>query len=204
MKGTIICISRQDGSGGREIGQRVAEQLGVVCYDKLLVQQTAREAGISAETVAAEDEQPLGFGELLSGNPFADNAALSEAFYSEKQQVFDAESQTMRHLAAKGPCVMIGRCAASVLRSAGYHVLSVFIYGDLDDRAKRIAARNGLSVKEAIHKAEKVDRMRKKFFDFNADTSWGEPASYDLMISSSRYGMEGTADLIVKAVADQA
>ena len=80
MKGTIICISRQYGSGGREIGQRVAEQLGVVCYDKLLVQQTAKEAGISAETVAAEDEQPLGFGELLSGNPFADNAALSEAF----------------------------------------------------------------------------------------------------------------------------
>lgn len=157
-----------------------------------------------AETVASADEQPLGFGELLSGNPFADNAALSEAFYSEKQQVFDAESQTMRHLAAKGPCVMIGRCAASVLRSAGYHVLSVFIYGDLDDRAKRIAARNGLSVKDAIHKAEKVDRMRKKFFDFNADTPWGEPASYDLMISSSRYGMEGTADLIVKAVADQA
>ena len=110
----------------------------------------------------------------------------------------------MRHLAAKAPCVMIGRCAASVLRSAGYNVLSVFNYGDLDDRAKRIAARNGLSVKDAIHKAEKVDRMRKKFFDFNADTSWGEPASYDLMISSSRYGMEGTADLIVKAVADQA
>ena len=73
----------------------------------------------------------------------------------------------------------------------------------MDDRAGRIAVRNGISTKEAIHKAEKVDRMRKKYFDFYSDTPWGSPESYDLMISSSRYGIDGTADVIAKAVTDK-
>ena len=79
----------------------------------------------------------------------------------------------------------------------------MFIYADDDDRARRIAQRNGLSEKAAMHKAEKVDRMRKRYFDFYSDTPWGEPASYDLMVSSIRYGIDGTADVIAKAVIDE-
>ena len=81
--------------------------------------------------------------------------------------------------------------------------MSVFVYGDADDKAKRIAERNNVGIKEAIRKAEKVDRMRKKYFDFYSDTPWGEPASYDLMISSSKYGIDGTVDVIAKAVTDE-
>jgi len=203
MKSTIICIGRQYGSGGREIGEKLARQLGVVCYDKLIIGQTAKESGIAAETVECEEEKPIGLCEMVSGNPFADSAALGEAFYSEKQRVFEAETKTILEIADKGPCVIIGRCASSILRGAGYDVLSVFIYADSDDRAARISARNGIGTKEAMHKAEKVDRMRKKYFDFYSDTPWGEPVSYDLMISSSRYGIDGTADVIAKAVTDK-
>lgn len=99
--------------------------------------------------------------------------------------------------------MIIGRCASSILRGAGYDVLSVFVYADMDDCAKRIAARNNIGTKQAIRKAEKVDRMRKKYFDFYSDTPRGEPESYDLMISSSRYGIDGTADVIAKAVRDK-
>ena len=102
-------------------------------------------------------------------------------------------------LAEKGDCVIIGRCASSILRSAGYHPLSVFIYADSADRAKRIAARNGLDEKRALHKAQKVDRMRRHHFDFYADTLWGEPESYDLMLSSSEYGIDGAASVIASA-----
>lgn len=203
MKGTVVCIGRQYGSGGREIGQKLAQRLGITCYDKLLIQRAAREAGLTEAIVAEEDERPIGLGAMISGNPFADSASLGKAFYSEEERVFAAESRAIEEIASKGSCVIIGRCASSILRDAGYNVLSVFIYADDDDRARRIAQRNGLSEKAAMRKAEKVDRMRKKYFDFYSDTPWGEPASYDLMISSSRYGIDGTADVIAKAVVDK-
>ena len=203
MKGTVVCIGRQYGSGGREIGQKLAQRLGVTCYDKLLIQRAAREAGLTEAIVAEEDERPIGLGAMVSGNPFADSASLGKAFYSEEERVFAAESKAIEEIASKGSCVIIGRCASSILRDAGCNVLSVFIYADDDDRARRIAQRNGLSEKAAMRKAEKVDRMRKRYFDFYSDTPWGEPASYDLMVSSSRYGIDGTADVIAKAVIDE-
>lgn len=203
MKGTIICIGRQYGSGGREIGEKLAKNLGVVCYDKLLIRQAAKDSGLSTDIIENDEERPIGLCEVVSGNPFADSALLGATFYSEKQRVFEAESKAISEIAEKGPCIIIGRCASSILRGAGYDVLSVFVYADMDDRAKRIAERNGIGIKEAIRKAEKVDRMRKKYFDFYSDTPWGEHASYDLMISSSRYGIDGTADVIGKAVADK-
>ena len=203
MKGPVICIGRQYGSGGREIGEKLAKNLGVVCYDKLLIRQAAKDSGLSADIIENDEERPIGLCEVVSGNPFADSALLGATFYSEKQRVFEAESKAISEIAEKGPCIIIGRCASSILRGAGYDVLSVFVYADTDDRAKRIAERNGIGIKEAIRKAEKVDRMRKEYFDFYSDTPWGEHASYDLMISSSRYGIDGTADVIGKAVADK-
>lgn len=203
MNDMIICIGRQYGSGGREIGEKLAKNLGVVCYDKLLIRQAAKDSGLSADIIENDEERPIGLCEVVSGNPFADSALLGATFYSEKQRVFEAESKAISEIAEKGPCIIIGRCASSILRGAGYDVLSVFVYADTDDRAKRIAERNGIGIKEAIRKAEKVDRMRKEYFDFYSDTPWGEHASYDLMISSSRYGIDGTADVIGKAVADK-
>ena len=203
MKNAIICIGRQYGSGGREIGETLAKRLGVTCYDKLLIKQAAKEGGFSEEVVEENDEQPIGLSEMVSGNPFADSVSLCETFYSEKQRVFEAESKAILEIASRGPCVIIGRCASSILRGAGYDVLSVFIYADRDDRAARIARRNGIDMKAAARKAEKIDRVRKKYFDFYSDTPWGEPSSYDLMISSSRYGIDGTADVLVNAVKDK-
>ena len=204
MEQTIICISRQYGSGGREIGETLAEKLGLPCYDKCLIQKAAQEAKLSEGVVAAYDETGADFGPAVSGNPFADTAALSAAFYSEEARVFDAERRVILELAEKGSCVIIGRCACAILRAAGYRPLSVFIYADASDRARRIAARNGLDEKSALRKAQKVDRMRKHHFDFYADTLWGMPESYDLMLSSSEYGMEGAASVIAAAAKEAA
>ena len=190
MERTIICISRQYGSGGREIGEAVAKKLGIPCYDKCLIQKAAQEAGLSETAVAEYDEK---------GEDFGIAAALGEAFYSEEARVFEAERRAILELAEKGDCVIIGRCASAILRAAGYRPLSVFIYADSADRAKRIAERNNLDEKRALHKAQKVDRMRKHHFDFYADTLWGEPESYDLMLSSSEYGVSGAASVIASA-----
>ena len=201
MEKMVICIGRQYGSGGREIGEAVAKKLGIACYDKCLIQKAAREAGLSESAVAEYDERGEELEFAVSGNPFADSAALCEAFYSEEARVFDAERRVILELAQKESCVVIGRCASAILRSAGLHPLSVFIYADAADRAKRIAARNLLGEKQAMHKAQKVDRMRKRHFDFYADTLWGEPESYDLMLSSGEYGIDGAAEIIARAAA---
>ena len=121
MEQTIICISRQYGSGGREIGEAVAKKLGIPCYDKCLIQKAAQEAELPETVVAEYDETGKDFGPAVSGNPFADTAALSAAFYSEEARVFDAERRVILELAEKGDCVIIGRCASAILRSAGYH-----------------------------------------------------------------------------------
>lgn len=196
MKKTVICIGRQYGSGGREIGEKLAKELGLICYDKLLLKKAADQAGVDLSAVETNDEKPLGLSSIVSGNVFADTISMSSAFYSEQQMINEAMIQTITDIATSGSCVIIGRCASSILRDTKLNVLSVFIYGDNDDRVRRIAERNSISIKAATKKMQKVDRMRRKFFDFYSDTPWGDPSSYDLMISSSRYGIDGTVKII--------
>lgn len=200
MEKKIICIGRQYGSGGREVGEKLAKRLNILCYDKLLIKQTALESGLSESIVADDDEKPIGFASIVSGNPFADSVALGEAFYSERQNVFEAERKAILDIAAKESCVIIGRCASAILREAGADVTSIFIYADKDDRIQRIMARNECDAKTAMRRLQKLDRMRKHYFDFYAGTAWGEPESYDLMLSTSRYGIDGVADIIKNVV----
>ena len=91
MNDMIICIGRQYGSGGREIGEKLAARLGVTCYDKLLLKQAAKEGGVSLGEVERQDEKPVSASAFLSGNVFADSASIGGAFYSQSQLVYDAE-----------------------------------------------------------------------------------------------------------------
>lgn len=200
MKGKIICIGRQYGSGGRETGERLAQRLGIVCYDKLLIRQTAHETGLSEEIIKSDDERPIGLACMISGNPFADSAALGEVFYSERERVYEAERKTILSIAAKDSCVIIGRCASAILRDAGFDVLSVFIYADRADRLQRIMRRNDINEKAAAHRLQKMDALRRQYFDFYAGTAWGTPESYDLMISTSCCRIDGAVQIIEKAL----
>ena len=199
MNDRIICIGRQYGSGGREVGEKLAKRLGVTCYDKLLLKQAAKEGSVSLGEVERQDEKPVSASAFLSGNVFADSASIGGAFYAQSQLVYDAEKKAILDAAAKGGCVIIGRCASSILRDRK-NVLSVFIYADEADRVARIARRNGLDEREARARMRKMDRMRKRYFDFYADTQWGDPESYDVMLSSSHYGVDGCVDLLCESL----
>ena len=119
-----------------QLEQQLAEKLGVPCYDKLLIKKTAAESGLSEDFIRQEEETPAQSRWFLSGNAFADSAALSEAFYSGSQMIYDAEQKVIRQLAEKGPCVIVGRCASELLK--GSNVLSVFIYADEPDCVARV------------------------------------------------------------------
>ena len=139
-----VCISRQYGSGGREVGQLLAQKLGVTCYDKLLIREAARESHL-AESYLEQNEERL-TDEILpfSGNPFADMADLSGVFYSAWDKTYQAEKRAVETIHDRESAVMIGRCASSILREDP-NTLSVFLYAKDGNRIARIGERNNLS-----------------------------------------------------------
>lgn len=123
-----------------EIGEKLAKRLGITCYDKLLLKQAAQKSGVSEKEFERLDEKPVGAGQFLSGNVFADSASIGSTFYSESQIVYDAEQETILKVAEQGPCVIIGRCASvHCLRQERKTCIPVFIYADEDARIARIA-----------------------------------------------------------------
>ena len=199
MKPFILCIGRQYGSGGREVGERVAEALRVPCYDKLLLQRTAHDSGLSESLLARCEERPAYFSAMLSGNSLSDTADMSNLFYSESQMVYNAEAAEIRRLARQGSCVIVGRCASAILEDYS-GVRSVFLYADAAERVRRIMDRNHLDEAAARRRMHKIDHMRKSRFNFYSDTHWGLPESYDLMLSSSRCGIEGCVQIITDSL----
>lgn len=195
----IICIGRQYGSGGREVGERLAAALHVPCYDKLLLQRAAQEFHLSEAALAQQDERPANFFQFLSGNTFADMASIAHSFYSGNQMAYEAERAAILKLADQGPCIIIGRCASSILRQRE-NVRSIFLYADMEDRVHRVMSRNHLEEKDAQKRIRKMDRMRREYFGFYADTVWGQPESYDLMLSTSCYGIDGCVHLILNSL----
>ncbi len=201
MKKDIICIGREYGSGGREIGEKLARQLGVPCYDKLLIKKAALESGLSEEFIERTEESPINSLHFLSGNPYADIAGMANTFYSESQMTYNAEKEVIHKIAAQGPCVIIGRCASAIIPREKQ--LSVFIYAEETDKRKRVMERNQLGEKEAAHRIRHMDRMRKQFFDFYADSVWGHTESYDMMLSSSKFGIDGCVKIIADSLKEE-
>lgn len=194
----IICIGREYGSGGREIGEKLAQELGIPCYDKLLIKKAALESGIDENLIARGEESPINSIQFLSGNPYADIAGIGNTFYSESQMAYNAEKAVIEKIATQEACVIIGRCASSILPKDSR--ISVFIYGEEKDKLNRIMARNQINEKDAIHRMKHIDRMRKQFFGFYSDTAWGHPESYDMMLSSSQFGTDGCVKMIINAL----
>lgn len=197
----IICIGRQYGSGGREIGEKLSRALGIPCYDKLLIKKASLESGLSEEFIERAEESPINSIRFLSGNPYADIAGIGNTFYSESQQAYNAEQTVIEQIAQQGACVIIGRCASSILPKEKR--LSIFIYADEADKIKRVMERNQICEKEASHRIKHINRMRRQFFDFYSDTAWGQSESYDMMLSSSRFGIDGCVNLIVNCLKEK-
>ena len=197
MEKYTICIGREYGSGGREVGELVAKKLGVTCYDKLLIQEAARKSGMSAGYLERHDETMKDILLPVSGNWFADTADMSGMFYFAGDQAYNAQKQTILSIADREPSVIIGRCASAILDKKP-NVLSIFLYGNEADCVARIGSRNGLGEKAARERMEKVNRMRRRYFNFYAMTEWGKPESYDAMLCTSTLGLEGCAEMIVQ------
>ncbi len=184
----IITIGRESGSGGHAIAKKVADAMGIACYDKKkLVDGTSKLSGMNRNYVKKLDEKPVGF-------PFSGRIGAFEE--SPESNVARMTFEYIRQIADSGEsCVIVGRCADSVLRD-NPNVLRIFIVGDTDEKNKRLAGIRQTSLEEAEEERKEVDKFRRAYHNFYSETKWGDSRAYDLIINSSRLGITGTADYI--------
>lgn len=194
MKTPIIALGRQFGSGGREVGKLLAEKLHVRCYDRELITLAAQKAEVREELFAGREEKapnPWLFTGVYEGGPQVRKGQPAEDI------LFEMQSQVILELARQGPCIIVGRCADAVLRSAGIPVVSLFICAPFADRVKRRMDIEGIGQKEAEDAVRKIDKQRKKYYDTYTGQNWGTPENYDFCINSSVRGIEGTVEQII-------
>ena len=197
---TVITIGREFGSGGHEIGMKLAEKLGIKCYDKELLQVAAKESGLCEELFASQDEKPTNsFLYSLVMDTYSLGYSNSYVDMPINHKVFLAQFDAIKKLAAKESCVIVGRCADYALAD-WKDCFSVFVHADIDCRISRIAAKHNKSPKEARDMINKTDKSRASYYNYYSSKKWGEAKSYDLCIDSGLVGIDGAIELILKFI----
>ena len=195
MKNRVITISREFGSGGRLIGQKLADKLGVPLYDKTILDRIAEENGFSREMMEeAEKKAKNSFLYSLSsafgtGETGPESLSLNERF-------FLAQFDTIRKVAEEGSCVIVGRCADYILR--GYpEVTNVFLYAEEGDKIKRAVEEYDVPEKDVKKIMHDTDKARANYYNYHTGRKWGDPVNYNLCIDTGYIGIDDIVDLIL-------
>lgn len=193
MKKVVITIGREFGSGGREIGLKLSEKLNIPFYDKELIVPTAEKTKLEKSIVERYDEKHS-FPAFSSSNVFD----IYQMPMSDR--IYIAQADVIRDIAAKGSCIIVGRCADFIL-DGDPDVFKVFITAPMKDKVER--KRNLLQNKsdsEIENHITKIDKKRAKYYTYYTDRTWGKATTYNLCIDSSIMGIDGTVDLIIHAI----
>lgn len=197
-KKLIITVARQYGSGGREIGERVAEILGIPLFDKQLIADAASKGNLNVDVLKKTDETAAN--SLLYTLAMGSNVVGTTMHFGYKMPINDKlfilQSEVIKGYAKGGSCVIIGRCADYVLREEK-DIFRLFIYGDIEHRKARVAARHPeIKTSQIVDVINKTDRRRASYYNFYTGNKWGKYDNYDMAVNSSTLGIEGTAQLI--------
>ncbi len=188
----IITIGRQFGSGGREIGEKVAQRLGYAFYDKEILTMAAENSGFSASAMQHYDEKPSGsliYSLYMTGAATSDNLPLN-------QQLAFAQFNVIRKVAQSDNCVIVGRCADYVLREKP-NLLTVFLHAPMAYRAERVMAENSIDSRTLAEKTiKKQDKSRADYYNFFTHKKWGDAGSAMLSIDTSTLSSDQVAEVI--------
>ena len=194
----IITIGREFGSGGRELGRRVARELGFDYYDKEILSEIAKHTSLSEEYVQqVVENQPRQLFPITVGRSFlyVDTQPLQQA-----SSVFRAQQEIIREMAERSDCVIVGRCADYILRDL--KPFRIFVYADLQSRIERCRARapegEHLSDKEYKQQIQSVDKSRARYYDFYTDMKWGDKLNYELCINTTGQDIPTLAAVVAK------
>lgn len=194
----IITIGRQFGSGGHEIGNLLATRLDIPLYDNNLVRMAAEKMDIREETAKAIDETSLNsFVSSYLITPMGYSSYINSEEYVQplSEQMYELQTEIIKKLAERGPCVIVGRCADYILKD-NPNCINVFICADRADRIKRIAVRYDVSEKKALDRIKRMDRERKYYYETHTGQEWGSISSHEILLNASLLGIEGTVDIL--------
>lgn len=198
---TIITIGRQYGSAGREIGYKVADDLGIKLYDKEMLDRAAKESGLCQELFETHDEKPTS-SFLYSLVMDTYSLGYTSGSYTDmpiNHKVFLAQFDAIKKIADEGPCILVGRCADYALEEYD-NVLSLFIHARMDARIRRIARIYDLTDTKARDLILKTDKKRASYYNYYSNKKWGAAESYHMCLDSSLLGINGTAEAIKRLV----
>ncbi|MDR1379921.1 MAG: cytidylate kinase-like family protein [Tannerella sp.] len=197
----IITIGRQLGSGGRDIGKILSDAMNIAYYDREIIEITARESGLNKTLFEKADEQArMGFSANIIGMrvPFLGGGGGGIACGGlSNEMLFQIQSEVIRDLADRQPCVFIGRCADYILRDRR-DCFNVFICASDEDRIRRIIGYGDgkISAEKARDLMARIDRKRSTFYNYYSNKTWGEASSYHACLNSSVFGIDGTVSLL--------
>lgn len=200
---TIVTISRQYGSAGREIGALLAEKYGIKYFDKELLNRVAKESGFCEEIIEHQDERPTSsflYNLVMDTYSFGYNASHFVDM-PISQKIFLAQFDTIKKIASEGPCVIVGRCADYALADRD-DCINLFIYANEEDKIKHVMKSQNVSEKEAKEMIVKKDKQRQSYYNYYSSKKWGHADTYDLCINSSVLGLEGSVNLIQQFIDD--
>lgn len=186
MLDKVITISREFGSGGRELGMKLAERLELPFYDKELISLSAEEIDLAEEAVLHYDEHVSIQQEPSEQKFYSPFSMVYEVSMSD--QIFLAQSRVIRKLADQGPCIIVGRCADRVLENS----INLFVYAKMENRIKRInSLETGVSPELMEERIREIDNKRKDYYQYYTGCEWGKAQNYHLCLESSLVGVEG-------------
>lgn len=183
----VITLSREYGSGGRYIGKLIAQKLGIKLYDKEFIIKIAEETGLSEQYIK-ENEQKRNVLDVLNNGYYSD--------MNNSDELFVKESELIKEVSAKEPCVIVGRCADQILKD-NENVLKVFIYSNIEDKINRAVKYYGMDKKKAEKEIPRIDKLRGNHYKYYTGKEWKDFSNYDICINSDKLGVEKAADLII-------
>lgn len=199
MGNHIYTIGRELGSCGYTVGKLLSERLGIKLYDKELLAQAATDSGFCQEIFEKQDEKPTSsFLYSLVMDTYSGGNYSSAPFLDMplNHKVFLAQFDTIKKIADRESCVMVGRCADYALASHK-DVLNVFIHAEMDDRVKRISKRENVTEHKAKDMIQKSDKQRSSYYNYYTCKKWGDSRSYDLSLNTSKLSPEQCVDMIL-------
>lgn len=200
MGNKIYTIGREFGSGGREVGERLAERLGIKIYDKELLQQAAKDSGFCEEIFENHDEKPTNsFLYSLVMDTYSVNGYTSSPFLDMplNHKVFLAQFETIKKLAAQESCVIVGRCADYALAD-NPDCINIFVHASLDKRVKLVSKRLNITENKAKDITQKKDKQRASYYNYYTSKKWGDSTSYNLTLDAGKIGINGCVEVILK------
>lgn len=194
----IITISREFGSGGRELGKRLADELGIAYYDREIIAEIAKETGLSEQYIQNISEKGIYSQPIHFGKTFASFGGVQ----SNQTEILVKQQKILKKIAEAGDCVIVGRGADVILKE--YNPMNIFVYADMKSKINRCRIKSTedkeLSDKELENKIIQIDKNRKNFHDIISSLEWGNKENYHLCINTSGLEIKDISSLLAKYI----